>query len=125
TVMVVDDEPQVLALLTSALRAAGFEVIQAATGSLALDTFESSRDHVRIIVLDLDLPDIRGTECLARIRKMGSSVPAILVTGDIDPDIEAQLDANTRLLRKPFRVAELERMVSVMIDARRHHSTPA
>ncbi|MCP4590820.1 MAG: response regulator, partial [bacterium] len=47
TVMVVDDEPQVLALLTSALRAAGFEVIQAATGSLALDTFESSRDHVR------------------------------------------------------------------------------
>src|SRR6266511_75567 len=81
--LVVEDEPQIASFLLKGLRASGYEVELATTGQEGL----SKAQHVDIdlVVLDLRLPDLDGTEVLRRLRGGGSDVPVIVLTARGDP----------------------------------------
>jgi len=105
-VLVVDDEPQILRALQTSLRGAGYEVDTAATGEQAL-TAAAVRPPDAVI-LDLVLPDIRGTEVCRELRAW-SAVPVIVlsVVGDESEKVAA-LDAGADdYVTKPFGVEEL------------------
>lgn len=76
TVLVVDDEPQLLRALQVNLQAEGYRVLTALDGLTALAHAEAG--HPDVIVLDLGLPDINGVDVITRIRRT-SSTPIIVL----------------------------------------------
>ncbi|MCK4856881.1 MAG: response regulator [candidate division Zixibacteria bacterium] len=107
TVLVVDDEPSITKLLTDFLEAEWFTVIAAASAEEALDIMKRERIHV--IVSDIILPKMWGTELLAKIKSDYPDVPVILITGfagEYTPEKAVSAGADG-YFAKPFRNTEL------------------
>ncbi|MFF0545275.1 response regulator [Nocardia thailandica] len=106
TVLVVDDEPQIVRALRINLSVRGYEVITAGTGTAALRLAAEKRPDV--VVLDLGLPDIDGVEVLAGLRGW-TSVPVIVLSARTDSaDKVEALDAGADdYVTKPFGMDEL------------------
>jgi two-component system KDP operon response regulator KdpE len=105
-VLVVDDEPQILRALKASLRGAGYEVDTAETAEGALTAAALSPPDA--VILDLVLPDGRGTDVCRELRTW-TSVPVIVlsVVGDESEKVAA-LDAGADdYVTKPFGIAEL------------------
>src|ERR1700743_2578650 len=71
--LVVEDEPNILELLSASLRYAGFDVVTAAAGSEAVQAAQRHRPD--LIVLDVMLPDMDGFDVVRRLRSGGARVP--------------------------------------------------
>jgi two-component system KDP operon response regulator KdpE len=105
-VLVVDDEPQFLRALQTNLRGAGYEVTTATTAEEALSA--AALQPPEAVILDLLLPDGRGTDVCAALRRW-TDVPIILVSA-VGEEAEkiAALDAGADdYVTKPFAVGEL------------------
>jgi two-component system KDP operon response regulator KdpE len=106
TVLVVDDEPQIVRALRINLNARGYKVITAHDGTAALKAVAETKPDV--VVLDLGLPDLDGTEVIAGLRGW-TTVPIIVLSarGDSADKVQA-LDAGADdYVTKPFGMDEL------------------
>jgi two-component system KDP operon response regulator KdpE len=106
TVLVVDDEPQIVRALKINLSARGYSVLTAHDGKSALRAAVDGQPDV--VVLDLGLPDIDGVEVIEGIRGW-SAVPIIVLSARVDStDKVAALDVGADdYVTKPFGMAEL------------------
>jgi two-component system KDP operon response regulator KdpE len=105
-ILVVDDEPAILATMAPLLRSQGYEVVTALSGRAAIEAAE--RDHPDLVVLDLGLPDIEGVEVCRTIRR-DQEVPIIVLSArGAERDKVAALDAGADdYVTKPFGTEEL------------------
>ncbi|MCK0197828.1 response regulator [Ancylobacter sp. 6x-1] len=105
-ILVVDDEPQIQRFLRPALGAAGYDVVEAATGAAALKAAATLAPDV--IILDLGLPDMDGKEVVAQLRGW-SQVPIIILSArDRESEKIAALDLGADdYIEKPFGIGEL------------------
>jgi two-component system KDP operon response regulator KdpE len=105
-VLVVDDDAQILRALRINLAARGYEVLTAADGAGALRA--AADGHPDVVVLDLGLPDLDGTEVIAGLRGW-TQVPIIVLSARTDAgDKVDALDAGADdYVTKPFGMAEL------------------
>lgn len=105
-ILVVDDEPNILATMSPLLRARGYDVLTAMTGRAALDITE--RDNPDLIVLDLGLPDIDGVQVCADIRTTRNTPILVLSARGAEADKVRALDAGADdYVTKPFGAEEL------------------
>jgi DNA-binding response OmpR family regulator len=105
-ILVVDDEPAVIDLLTYNLRKANYEVRTAANGREALNL--ARQTQLDLILLDLMIPEVDGLEVCRELRKT-SNIPIIMITArgeEIDRVVGLELGADD-YLAKPFSVREL------------------
>lgn len=106
TVLVVDDEPQLLRALQVNLRAEGYTVLTALDGTTALQ--HASGSHPDLIVLDLGLPDINGVDVITAIRRSSSTPIIVLSARQGSVDKVRALDAGADdYVTKPFGLDEL------------------
>jgi two-component system response regulator RegX3 len=115
--LLVDDDPGVCEVVTYALQREGFEVDAAADGESALDNARESRYDV--VILDLMLPQMSGTEVCRRLRAE-SSVPIIMLTAkdaELDRVLGLELGADD-YVTKPFSMAELVSRVRAILRRR-------
>lgn len=124
-VLVVEDEPDIRDLLAYNLQAAGYEVRAAESGELGLALYESFDPHV--ILLDLMLTDLQGTEVCRRIRSQKRDVqPSIIMLtakGDeIDRVVGFEVGADDYVV-KPFSMRELLLRVNAMFRSGRATTT--
>lgn len=106
SVLIVEDEESLAEPLAFLLKKEGFEVHQASDGPTALDTFAT--ESIDIVLLDLMLPGMSGTEVCRQLRLM-SSVPVIMVTArdsEIDKVVGLELGADD-YVTKPYFAREL------------------
>jgi two-component system OmpR family response regulator len=105
--LVVDDEPYITDLLGAALRFEGFSVETAATGGDAMTLAE--RGHHDLVLLDVMLPDVDGTEVCRRMRAQGNRTPVLFLTArDATEDKVGGLTAGgDDYVTKPFSLDEL------------------
>ena len=105
-VLVVDDDARLLRTLSIALRAHGNDVVTASDGRTAV--LSAAEDAPDVVILDLGLPDLDGTEVLRRIRTT-STVPVIVLSArhESDDKIEALDLGADDYVTKPFGVEEL------------------
>jgi two-component system, OmpR family, phosphate regulon response regulator PhoB len=120
TVLVVDDEKDIVDLLEYSLRQAGFRVLTAFDGKAAVDT--AVRDRPHLILLDLMLPDLSGVEVLKLLRagELTRGIPIILLTArqdEIDRLLGFELGADD-YVTKPFSVRELMLRVKAILKRR-------
>ena len=106
TVLVIDDEPQIVRALRVGLRTKGYEVLSAGNGETGLEVLATR--EVDVVVLDLGLPGIDGIEVTKRARTW-SEVPIIVLSvREGQTDKVAALDAGADdYLTKPFGMDEL------------------
>jgi len=106
-VLVVDDEPNIVDVVSMALRHNGFEVAEAETGAAALARV---RDwHPNVLVLDVMLPDIDGFEVARRLRAERAEVPILFLTArDATTDkVWGLTTGGGDYVTKPFSLEEL------------------
>jgi two-component system KDP operon response regulator KdpE len=105
-ILIVDDEPNILATVAPLLRNNSYAVLSAMTGRGALDIV--GRDHPDLIVLDLGLPDLDGVEVCRRVRQTSSTPIIVLSARGAEGDKVAALDAGADdYVTKPFGAEEL------------------
>jgi len=106
-ILVVDDEPHIVSLVTRGLHSEGYETAVAEDGAEALE--RALEDDIDLVVLDVGLPSMDGFEVLRTLRARGSAVPVIMLTARSGTsDTIEGLDAGASdYMPKPFAVAEL------------------
>ena len=106
-VLVVDDEPNIVDVISMALRFEGFEVASAATGADAIASVAAKRPQ--LLVLDVMLPDIDGFEVARRLASAREEVPIIFLTArDSTEDVVRGLSiGGDDYVTKPFSLEEL------------------
>lgn len=109
TVLLVDDEPNVLRMTREILELYGYTVLTAADGVEALEVFEAHRDEIRVAVFDLIMPRMTGREAIEQIRLQKPDLPVIITSGYTDDIIDhAAIDAlNVVFLPKPVCLQKL------------------
>lgn len=113
-ILVVDDEPNIVASLAPLLRAHGYEVVSAASGRAALQAIE--REPIDVVVLDLGLPDIGGVEICRLIREEHATPIIVLSARGAEPDKVEALDAGADdYVTKPFGSQELLARIRVVL----------
>ena len=116
-ILVVEDDPAQLSMISTAMRSRGYRVLEAATGTAALDHVAAIEPDV--VLLDLALPDIDGIEVCHQL-KLWISSPVIVVTADgSESRVVAALDTGADdYVTKPFSMAELQARVRVALRHR-------
>jgi two-component system, OmpR family, KDP operon response regulator KdpE len=106
TILVVDDEPQILRALRINLRVREYNVVTAATGTEALE--QAARHPPDLVILDLGLPDLDGVEVIQGLRGW-TAAPIIVLSGRADSTDKVEaLDAGADdYVTKPFGMEEL------------------
>lgn len=112
-VLVCEDDILIRTDLAEGLREAGCNVLEAGTAHKALDILKT--ESVEVLITDVGLPDRTGEELAQDARELSPDLPVIFVTGDVDVPSAAALE-NCKVLRKPFREAELLDAVSTMVS---------
>jgi DNA-binding NtrC family response regulator len=115
SILIVDDDAEVRKILSTILGEEGYSVETAENGKQALKTCEKLPFDVAFI--DVDLPDIKGTELLHRLKEIQPKMVKIIITGH--PSIENAMKAVNEkaegYVLKPFNVAELLEMIKKLL----------
>lgn len=104
TVLVADDEPQLLATIERLLRNFDFEVATATSGQEAVTALARLQRAVHVVLYDLGLPDLAPTAALAALRATDPTVPIVFMSGMRSPEADAAIEADPRadFILKPF-----------------------
>ena len=118
TVLVVDDEVDLLFTIALSLELAGYRVVKAASGEEALEV--AAAESPDAIVLDLRLPDIDGWEVIRRLGEVGSfpRTPVVLLSAQVDAATATRaVDLGVHAhLAKPFSAAELTGVLAELVQ---------
>ena len=114
-VLLVEDEPAVRGLFAMCLRKDGYFVLEASNGQEALALIEQV-GRVDLVVTDVVMPVMKGTELAQRLREKFPSLRFIFVSGYVVHD---ELGPNAELLQKPFLKGDLlKRVVAILGPAK-------
>ena len=113
--LVVEDDPNILELLSASLRFAGFEVMTATTGSEGVTA--ALRSPPDLVVLDVMLPDLDGFEVIKLMRSEGARVPVVFLTARdaTDDKIRGLTLGGDDYVTKPFSLEELTARIRAVL----------
>ncbi len=111
SILIVDDSENILLALETLFKEENFNTIFASNGKEALKELEENGPD--IILMDIEMPVLNGMDTLINLRKMGYTVPVILMTaGDFVTRREKALELGAQeCIRKPFDCFELIRII--------------
>jgi CheY-like chemotaxis protein len=109
TVLVVDDEPMVLAFVEEGLKKLGYRVLSAVDGRQACEVYSSHSNQIDTVLLDMVMPGTTGLEACRRLRQINPHVKVILSSGYSSSDVvrEARLAGAAGFIGKPYSLEEL------------------
>ena len=108
-VLVAEDEPSLRRIFSRVLRGAGYDVIEAEDGELAVAKFAAEPDGIGLVVLDVRLPGLSGPAAYRQMVRRRPDLPVLFVTGHA-PDSIA-IPRGAALLMKPFTAEGLRRAI--------------
>lgn len=111
TILVVDDDAEVREIVAEFLADAGYRVLKAEGGQDALRVLEEV-GMVDLVITDVRMPDISGIDLAERITRDHHGLKVILISGYF-----VARQTSLRLLRKPFRMKELEEAVQAELTS--------
>jgi len=117
-ILLVEDEPQVRQLTDRLLRGLGYRVLSAENGAAALALYEKSGEPVDLLVTDVVMPGIGGSELASELRRRRPELRVLYISGyakDSDA-IERALSAGDSFLPKPFTLAEMAGKVRQVLE---------
>jgi two-component system NtrC family response regulator len=107
TILVVDDEPNYLVVLSELLKEEGFEVLTAQSGEKGLKVVEDN--DLDLVITDMRMPGMGGLELLGAVKSYNKDLPVIMITafGEVEKAVVAMKAGAYNYLVKPFNNEEL------------------
>ena len=118
-ILVVDDEPKLLEIAAKMLSSFGYRVDVAGDGRHALALYQrglDSGDPFELVVLDIAMPSMGGEECSKRILELDPRAKILISTGQPEMEMEAEYQWAKGVLRKPFELGALLKIVRMTLD---------
>ncbi len=121
TILVVEDSASLRELFRTSLETSGYTVLEAANGPQGLEIAEQYPGPIHMLVTDVIMPVMGGSELAARFAKVRPEARLLYVSGYPDETIvrQGELEAGVTFLQKPFGPVELVRRVRAELDAKR------
>lgn len=118
TVLIVEDDADMRELLEEILTDAGFEPITAANGRFALAHVENEREPIDLVLTDVQMPELKGDELLARVRQLRADAPVVVITafGSVENAVEMVKRGAYSYLTKPFATKDLLEVVRAALE---------
>jgi two-component system, cell cycle sensor histidine kinase and response regulator CckA len=119
TILVVEDDSVLRAVVRNALTRLGYQVVEAATGISALEVWNQNHAEIRLLVTDLMMPDgLNGKELALQLSRKNSNLKVIYTSG-YRADIagkDLRLEEGVNFLAKPFQIVKLAQAVRNSLD---------
>jgi len=117
-VLFVDDEEVVIEVSSQMLQYLGYSVYEAKGGKEALEIYEDNKDRIDLVVLDLIMPDMGGSDTYDRLKEINSDVKVLLSSGfSIDGQAEDIMKRGCNgFIQKPFNVIELSQKIKEVLN---------
>ncbi|HMK82540.1 MAG TPA: response regulator [Candidatus Bathyarchaeia archaeon] len=117
-ILIIDDDSNILEVFETALKDAGYEVVQAKNGKEALEL--SNTNHYHLALIDIRLPDVEGTKMLEAFSKSNPKMKKIIITGfpSASNAIEALNKQADAYLVKPVNIDDLLSEVAKQLKVR-------
>jgi len=117
TVLVIDDEDLVRRLACDMLQVLGYQTLEARDGLEGVQVFAEHRARISAVVLDSEMPGLRGPECLRQIRAIAPRMRGVLCSGFARESLPEDLRAAgfAAIVNKPFRLYELANAVAAAV----------
>jgi PAS domain S-box-containing protein len=118
TILLVEDEKNMLALLEKTLVRHGYQVLAAADGETALNIYRRSKEAIDVVLLDIGLPKVAGGDVLLKIKNENQDVKVVIASGYLDPKLKSEIDRAgvKHFLSKPYRPDEVVRTLQSLIE---------
>jgi two-component system cell cycle sensor histidine kinase/response regulator CckA len=118
TVLVVDDDHQLRSFCGKCLSRNGFRVLQGDDGLEALLIAASHGRPIDVLITDIELPRIRGTELAQAFKLLWPRTRVLYISGSSDAALHSELEASGSFLQKPFPPDTLIKTVGRMLSTR-------
>ena len=108
TILIIDDEEEVLETSRLALEYLGYKVLTVNTGMEAISIVETAGEDIDLAILDIGLPDILGDKVCQRIQELRPNIKIVISTGYMVEDINDDLKIKAQgIIQKPFSISEM------------------
>lgn len=119
TILIVDDEPNVLFFITKVCSPAGYETLTAGSGMEGLKIVQECGEKIDLVILDLRMPGMGGIEVLRSIRKFHPEMPVIVVTALHDRQEECERLGIEAFIKKPYSLEELYSRIEHVVEEKK------
>jgi len=115
-ILVVDDDQMVRKVVSGSLATLGYQTLEAASGSAAIEAYRGHHDEIRVVVLDLVMPDMAGKATYLALREIDRDVVVLLMSGHgLNEQVQEILDLGVRsFVTKPYSIAELATAIAAL-----------
>ena len=114
SLLITDDDRAFRETLSDGLRRRGCRTILAADGEEALAIVQTTQVH--LVLIDMHMPRLTGTEAIDRIKQLQAGLPCILISGRLDDEIRARAAA-FEILAKPISFRQITQTVTAALQA--------
>ena len=116
-ILLVDNQENICIATKATLEAYNYEVLTARDGLEAIALYELNQERIRVVLMDLIMPDLDGLTAITRLREINPQVKIIAVSGLADKDLIAKLEAGgiNAFLPKPYSFKELLNTLAAVI----------
>lgn len=117
TILIVDDEDAFRETAAEVLAGLGYRTRTASSGRKALEIFGEHGDEIALVVLDVVMPDLNGTETAMQLRRIRNDIPILFATAyDLTHTLNGMAHlSGTDIIHKPFRIAALSQSVQKLL----------
>jgi two-component system, cell cycle sensor histidine kinase and response regulator CckA len=112
-ILLVDDEPMIVVLASDLLKMLGYAVYQAANGTEAVSTYREKQDEIDLVILDMILPGMKGSQVLKTLREINPNIKVILSSGyGLQGEVRRVMETGCQaFIQKPYNFRDLSNIV--------------
>jgi len=117
-ILVIDDDRAVLKIVTAILERVGFQALPASSGSEALEMFGKHSDKIKVVLLDVVMPDMDGEETFYRLKNFCNDVKVIFASGYNEKVLSDKIieEGAFGFIQKPYRAKDLIEIICKAIN---------
>jgi len=116
-ILLVDDQEQIILTGKEVLESLGYRVITAINGKQAVAVFESQPGEIKLVILDVIMPEMGGHDAAQRMRQISPNVNVIFSTG-YDKSTQQDLK-HEKVLSKPFSIIEMSHLIQDRLNVKK------
>ena len=117
TVLFVDDEDMIIEVAEELLEQLGYKVLIAGGGKEAIEIYEKNKEQIDIVILDMIMPDMSGSETYDRMKEIDPGIKVLLSSGySINGRATKILDRGCNgFIQKPFNIEQLSQKITEIL----------
>jgi two-component system cell cycle sensor histidine kinase/response regulator CckA len=118
TILVVENEQFVLRLLEKVLSKGGYQVLLAADGEEAIETYCRHKTEIDVVMLDVGLPKVNGVDVLYKMKSENPHVRVIIVSGFLEPELRTKMQQAgvKHFINKPYMLDHVLETIQHLIE---------